>query len=75
MAAMRSFLVAVKDPGSKALPAIGKAAKLAKAFNARLDLYHGITEPILADSYFYGNGELAKLRHETRASYLERLEA
>lgn len=75
MPAIRSILVAVKDPDSKVLPALDKAARLAKAFGARLDLFHGITEPILADTYLYANGEFRKLRHETRARYRERLEA
>jgi len=74
MAAIRRILVAVKDPTSKALPAIGKAARLAKAFGARLDLFHAIVEPVLADTYFYENGEFRKLRHETRARALARLE-
>jgi universal stress protein E len=74
MAAIRSILVAVKDPSARPLPALGKAARLAKAFGARLDLFHGITEPVLADTYLYGNGEFRKLRHETRARSLARLE-
>lgn len=74
MAAIRRILVAVKNPTSKALPAIGKAARLAKAFGARLDLFHAIVEPVLADTYFYENGEFRKLRHETRARVLARLE-
>jgi universal stress protein E len=75
IAAIRNILVAVKDPASRALPAVGKAAKLAKAFNARLDLFHGISEPVVADTYLYGNGEFAKFRRETRSRYLEQLEA
>jgi universal stress protein E len=75
MTAIRSILVAVKDPDSKVLPALDKAARLAKAFGARLDLFHGITEPVLADAYLYANGEFRKLRHETRARHRERLEA
>jgi universal stress protein E len=74
MPAIRNILVAVKDPASRALPAVGKAAKLARAFGARLDLFHGITEPVLADTFLYGNGEFAKLRRDTRARSLEQLE-
>jgi universal stress protein E len=75
MAAFRNILVAVKDPDAKVLPALDKAARLAKAFGARLDLFHGITEPVLADTYLYANGDFRKLRHDTRARYRERLEA
>jgi universal stress protein E len=75
MPAIRSILVAVKDPDSKALPALEKAARLAKAFRARIDLFHGISEPVLADTYLYANGAFRKFRHETRARYRERLEA
>jgi universal stress protein E len=74
MTAIRNILVAVKDPTSRALPAVRKAAILAKAFGAKLELFHAITEPVLADAYLYGNGQFSKLRHETRAQCLARLE-
>lgn len=75
MPAIRSILVAVKDPDAKVLPAVDKAAQLARAFGARLDLFHSITEPVLADTYLYANGEFRKFRHETLTRRRERLEA
>ena len=75
MPAIRTILVAVKDPAARSQPALGKAARLARAFGARLDLFHGITEPVLTDTYFYAEDEYRKFRHETRAKYRESLEA
>jgi universal stress protein E len=75
MPPIRTVLVAVKDPNSKSLPAVAKGARLARGFGARLELFHGITDPVLSDAYFYENGALRKLQRETKARYLERLNA
>jgi universal stress protein E len=42
---MRRILVAVKDPSAPALPAVTKAAQLAKALGAQLTLFHAIAAP------------------------------
>ena len=42
MDAIRRILVAVKEPAAKTLPAVLKAAELAKAFGAELVLFQAI---------------------------------
>jgi universal stress protein E len=74
MPATRKILVAVKDPAAPYLPAVEKAARLAKGFGAKLELFHGITEPVMSETYLFGNGELRKLKRETRAEYVAKLE-
>jgi len=51
MRPIRRILVAVKDPTQKALPAVDKAAQLARAFSARLELFHAISTPLYVDAY------------------------
>jgi len=74
MPATRKILVAVKDPAAASRPAIDKAARLARGFGAALELFHGITEPVLADTYLFADGELSKLKRETRARCVADLE-
>ena len=74
MPATRKILVAVKDPAASYLPAVDKAARLAQGFGAKLELFHGITAPAMADTRFFANGELSRMRRETRAHYVEKLE-
>ena len=46
----RRILVAVKDPSVKVLPAVDKAAQLARAFGAQIELFHGIDTPVFVDT-------------------------
>jgi universal stress protein E len=46
MRKVRQILVAVKDPYARVLPGIAKAAQVARACGARLELFHGMTTPI-----------------------------
>jgi universal stress protein E len=46
---IRRILVAVKNPAAKTLPAVLKAAQLAKAFGAELILFQSIDLPIFVD--------------------------
>lgn len=68
------ILVAIKDPGAKALPALDRAVQLARAFGARLELFHGITERLSADAAWFQEGGLAGLEDKLQASYERRLE-
>jgi hypothetical protein len=45
MRTIRRILVAVKNPGAKVLPGIEKAAQLALAFGAEVELFHAISGP------------------------------
>lgn len=47
---VKRILVAIKDPGARSLPAVRKAAQLAKALGAELELYHSLSQTILVDA-------------------------
>ena len=47
---VKRILVAIKDPGARTLPAVRKAAQLAKAFGAELELFHSLSQTILIDA-------------------------
>jgi len=49
MATIRRILVAVKDPWARSLPAVEKAAQLARSLGARLELFHALSEPLYVD--------------------------
>lgn len=49
MKAIRRILVAIKDPDAKRLPGVEKAAQVALASGASLELFHAISEPVYAD--------------------------
>lgn len=74
MKTIRRILVAVKDADAKALPALDRAAQLAHAFGADIELFHGITERLSADVAFLQGG-LIGVQRSVRARYRNRLEA
>ena len=49
MSTIRRILVAVKDPWARSSPAVEKAAQLARALGARLQLFHALSEPLYVD--------------------------
>jgi universal stress protein E len=49
MSAIRRILVAVKDPWARSLPALGKAAQLARALGARVQLFCALSDPLYID--------------------------
>lgn len=51
MRRIRRILVAVKDPGARALPGIAKAAQLARANGARLELFHAVTTSVYLEPF------------------------
>jgi universal stress protein E len=76
MRSIRRILVAVKEPGSRATPAmINKAAQLARALGARLELFHALTTPVYADTFIYGDRSFGDITKEMQRSAVERLEA
>ena len=78
MSAIRRILAAVKDPGSRRLAGVRKAARLAVALDAELVLFHAITEPLYVGgidgdlSLLYDNP--AQIERRTREAQRERLE-
>lgn len=50
MRSIKRILVAIKDPGARTLPAVRKAAQLAKAYGAELELFHSLSQTIMVDA-------------------------
>ena len=50
MRPIRHILVAVKNPSARALPAVNKAAQIAKGLKAQLTLFHDIATPLYAET-------------------------
>jgi len=69
------ILVAIKDPQAKSLPAVAKAAQLAHAFDAELQLFHAIAEPLFVDTLGREAADIAEVEGQRRDAYRERLEA
>ena len=74
MKPVRRILVGIKDPGSRSLPAVAKAARLAEAFGAELVLFHAIAVPVAAEAYLYADSGITTFERNTRKRCLERLE-
>ena len=74
MPTIRRILVAVKDPRSKSLPAVMKAAQLARAWGAELELFHGIATTNYTDIFSLQNASLADVEREMYAQQLCALE-
>ena len=75
MRAIRRILVPVGNATAASLPAIDKAAQLAAAFGARLELFHDIADPIVIDGAWHQPGRtLAGIQAELRQRAFERLE-
>ncbi len=75
MAAMHRILVTVKEFTGKPLPAVLKAAQLARAYRAQLELFHAIASPLYVDPVLAGNKGLESLEQDMRQKALRRLEA
>ena len=65
MRPIRHILVAVKNPDASSFPAVGKAAQLAQALGATLELFHGIATPLYFDAYGSLNEISGRLRRQT----------
>lgn len=74
MRTIRRILVAIKDPKGKVLPAVDKAAQLARAFGAEIELFHALSAPILSLDGF-GDGGLADYERARRVQVRSRLES
>jgi universal stress protein E len=74
MSTMRIILVAIKDLDGKHLPSVLKAAQLARACGAQLELFHGLTAPLYTDGITLHQRGLGSLEQDVRQSALRRLE-
>lgn len=73
MASIGRILVAVKDPLARALPAVNKAAQLARACGARLELFHAIDGALYVDTLGATGSTLQPFEEEQRSEFLQRL--
>ena len=74
MPPIRRILVAVKDPNARALPAVHKAAQIAKGLKAQLTLFHDIATPLYAEALQGRDVDLKAWQREVQASRREQLE-
>jgi universal stress protein E len=76
MSTIHRILVAVKDPWARSLPALEKAAQLARSLGARVQLFHALSEPLYIDAAQASGLTLPALEraaHERAAKRLELL--
>jgi len=74
MAAVRRILVAAKDLRETVRPLMRKAAQIAGACNAHLEIYHCLSDPLSPDFGFDTSQRLLGQERELRAHALQRLE-
>lgn len=75
MSTIRRVLVAVKDPWARPLPAVEKAAQLARSLGARVQLFHALSEPLYIDAAEASGVTLPALEHTAHDRVARRLEA
>jgi universal stress protein E len=73
MRPIRRILVAVKDPGANSLPAVAKAARIARACGAHLELFHALKASVWANNSTAYETALLDLQRTQRQQYLQRL--
>jgi universal stress protein E len=71
---IRRILVAVKDPWARSLPAVEKAAQLARALRARVQLFSALSEPLYVDAAEASGVTLTTLERTAHDRALRRLE-
>jgi universal stress protein E len=74
MRAVRSLLVPVRDFSARTLPIVDKAAQLAAALKAKLELFHDMDDPILIDTLGRPGYSLRSLKADTRRVAIDGLE-
>jgi universal stress protein E len=75
MAAIHRILVTVKEFTGRPLPAVLKAAQLARASGASLELFHALASPLYYDTPEEGRKGLRQLEEDLRQKAIRRLEA
>lgn len=74
MSTLRRILVAVKDPWARSLPAVEKAAQLARSLGARVQLFHALSEPLYVDAAEASGVTLTALERTARGRAAKRLQ-
>jgi universal stress protein E len=70
----RRILVAIKNPASRKQPALRKAAQLAEACGARLEMFHAIADPIYLDAFLMEGMSLEQTQKQWRDRLMKKLE-
>jgi universal stress protein E len=68
------ILVAVKAPTSRSQPALRKAAQLAQATGAKLELFHAITTPLFVDAFALEGMSIPEVQKQWKQRTLRALE-
>jgi universal stress protein E len=68
------ILVAIKDPRAKSHPAVAKAAAIAAALDAKLQLFHAIDDPVYPDLGVVDGVRLPQLEQRQKEAYRQLLE-
>jgi universal stress protein E len=74
MPAPMLILVAIKSPSLRSQPALRKAAQLAQATGAKLELFHAITLPLYVDAFALEGKSIADVQKELKQRTLQALE-
>ena len=74
MRPIRSILVPVANYSARSLPVVNKAAQLAAALSARLELFHDLANPIAIEALESPGYTLKSLKANTREPAIEGLE-
>jgi universal stress protein E len=74
MQPIRRILVAIKNPTARALPAVHKAAQIAKGLNAQLTLFHDIATPLYAEAWNGREVDVRSWQREVQTARREQLE-
>jgi universal stress protein E len=74
MQPIRRILVAIKNPAARALPALNKAAQIAKGLGAQLTLFHDIATPLYAEALQGRDVDLKSWQREVQTARREQLE-
>jgi nucleotide-binding universal stress UspA family protein len=75
MRAIQKILVAVRDPSSRGLPAIEKASQLARAFGAKIEIFHALSMPRYRAFNDLGERYLEQVERTEQVRMRSRLEA
>jgi universal stress protein E len=75
MQALRKILVAIKDIDARSFPAVRKAAQLAMAEGATLELFHAISDTVLVEALDARRISLKDYENERLGKVLKRLQA
>jgi len=74
MRPIRRILVAVKDPGTPALPAVAKGARIAQACGAHLELFHALKASIWAQDATAYETAMEDLHLTQRQQFIQQLD-